>query len=141
MDIAQARKIGGKKAALGFVWMLLLFEGMTFYLGTKVEFGIRTFVDMNIEPVFDGLVVLLFVTVFITGRMAGKRIIIDGKDHMMTAGLFWAITAAIGVAYIWVVSMAERFDMEERSKVFIGFALYVGCIWLIAVRGIKRAGR
>ena len=141
MDIAQARRIGGKKAALGFLWMLLLFEGMGFFFGMQHELDMEDFVELNKDQLFECLVVLLFLLVFIMGRMAGKRILVDRKNHMLTAMLFWVITTLICVICFAVAMRSDMVDIRAFAKPIVGFILFVGCIWLIAVRGIKRAGR
>jgi hypothetical protein len=135
-------RIGGAKAALGCLWMFLLFEGMVFFVGAHGDFlheG-RNFMLSQTDPVSTSLVVVGFVTVFLLGRMAGKRILVMGMNHMMTALLFWAVTLVILIAYVWGFSRILGIVIEDWGQLVLLLALIMGCVWLIAVRGIKRAG-
>jgi hypothetical protein len=143
MDTREAMRIGGRKAAMGCLWMFLLFEGMVFFIGAHGDFlheG-RNFMLSQTDPLSTSVAVVAFVTVFLLGRMAGKRILVMGMNHMKAAGMSWVLTMVILVAYVWGFSRILGIVIEDWGHLVLLLALIMGCVWLIAVRGIKRAGR
>lgn len=138
----EAKRIGGKKAALGCLWMFLFFEAMVFFIGAHGDFlheG-RSFMLSQEDPLTTSVVVVAFVVVFLAGRRAGRQILVMHKHHMIVALTSWAITMLILVGYIWGFSRVMGIYVEDWGTLLALLALIVGCVWLIAVRGIKRAG-
>jgi|GEM_PF-4577645 hypothetical protein len=141
-SIEQARRIGGRKAAAGFLWVFLLMEAFAFFVETRGDFanGIMFFLERQRDWVFIGLVVVMLSTVFVLGRVAGKQILVDERNHILVALTNMLYTLLVSTAYIWGVSYFARLYIEAWWPVVVLLSLIAGCIWMIAVRGIKRAG-
>ena len=142
-QIRDARSIGGRKAFFACLWMLLFFEMLRFFVGSHGDFmheG-RNFMLSQEDPVATSAALVAFVVVFLLGRVAGRQILIDGKNHMIVALIQWAITMGVLIVYVlgfsWVCGIASN----EWTMMFLLQALIMGCVWLLAVRNIKRAGR
>ena len=138
----EARRIGGGKAALGCLWMFLFFEAMVFFIGAHGDFlheG-RSFMLSQEDPLLPSVVVVGLVVVYFLGRRAGKEILVAHKNHMIVALTSWAITMAILIGYLWGFSRVLKFVIEDWGTLLALLGLIMGCVWLIAVRGIKRAG-
>jgi hypothetical protein len=142
MDIKrEAMRIGGRKAALACLWMFLLFEAMVFFIGSHGDFlheG-RNFMLSQTDPLATSVVVVAFVIVYLLGRVAGRQIMVTGKNHMIVALTQWAITMAVLVVYTLGFSWVLKIVSDEWGNFFVILGLIVACVWLIAVRGIKRA--
>jgi hypothetical protein len=137
----EAMGIGGRKAALACLWMFLLFEAMVFFIGSHGDFlheG-RNFMLSQTDPLSTSVVVVAFVVVYLLGRMAGRQILVAGKNHMLVALTQWAITMAVLVVYTLGFSWVLKIVSDDWVNFFLMLGLIVGCVWLIAVRGIKRA--
>jgi hypothetical protein len=138
----EAMRIGGRKAAVACVWMLLLFEAMMFFIGSHGDLlheG-RNFIVSQTDPLATSVVVVAFVVVFLLGRVAGRQIIVAGKNHLLVALTQWAITMAVLVVYTLGFSRVLDIGSGDWGNFFLMLGLITGCVWLIAVRGIKRAG-
>jgi hypothetical protein len=138
----EARRIGGGKAALGCLWMFLFFEAMVFFIGSHGDFlheG-RNFMLSQEDPLSTSVVVVGLVVVYLLGRMAGKQVLVDHKNHMIVALTSWAITMAVLIAYIWGFARIMKIVIEDWGTLLALLGLIMGCVWLITVRGIKRAG-
>ncbi|HUB60364.1 MAG TPA: hypothetical protein VL978_06675 [Puia sp.] len=138
----EATRIGGRKAALGCLWMFLFFEAMVFFIGSHGDFMHEggNYMRSQEDPILTSVVVVAFVIVFFLGRVAGRQILVMQKNHMMVALTSWAITMAILMGYLWVFSRIMKIVVEDWGTVAALLGLIMGCVWLIAVRGIKRAG-
>jgi hypothetical protein len=137
----EAMRIGGAKAALACLWMFLLFEAMVFFIGSHGDFlheG-RNFMLSQTDPLATSVVVVAFVVVFLLGRVAGLQIMVAGKNHMLVALTQWAISMAVLVVYTLGFSRVLKIAGDDWGSFFPILGLIVGCVWLIAVRGIKRA--
>jgi hypothetical protein len=141
-SIEQARRVGGRKAAAGFLWIFLLMEGFAFFVETRGDFanGVRTFVEKQRDWVFIGLVAVMLSTVFVLGRAAGRQILVDERNHILVALTNTLYTLLVSTGYVWIVSYFARLYIEAWWPMVVLLALIAGCIWMIAVRGIKRAG-
>jgi hypothetical protein len=138
----EAMRTGGRKAALACLWIFLLFEAMVFFIGSHGDFlheG-RNFMLSQTDPLSTSVVVVAFVVVFLLGRVAGPKIMVAGKNHMLVALTQWAITMAVLVVYTLGFSWLLKIVGGDWGNFFLILGLIMGCIWLIAVRGIKRAG-
>jgi hypothetical protein len=138
----EAMRIGGRKAALACLWIFLLFEAMVFFVGSHgnfIEEG-GNFMQSQKDPLATSVVVAAFVTVFLLGRVAGRQILVAGRNHMLVALTQWAITMAVLVVYTLGFSWVLKIVSDDWGNFFLILGLIVGCVWLIAVRGIKRAG-
>jgi hypothetical protein len=91
------------------------------------------------DPLSTSVVVVAFVVVYLLGRMAGRQILVAGKNHMLVALTQWAITMAVLVVYTLGFSWVLKIVSDDWVNFFLMLGLIVGCVWLIAVRGIKRA--
>ena len=141
-SIEEARSVGGRKAAAGFLWIFLLMEGFALFVETRGDFasGIRFFLGKQRDWVFIGLVVVMLGTVFLLGRAAGRQILVDERNHIQVALTSTLYTLLVSVGYVWVVGYFLRFYVDSWVSLIVLLALICGCIWMIAVRGIKRAG-
>jgi len=92
------------------------------------------------DPLATSVVVVALVVVFLLGRMAGRQILVAGKNHMLVALTQWSITMAVLVVYTLGFSWLLKIVGGDWGNFFLMLGLIVGCVWLIAVRGIKRAG-
>src|ERR1700753_2802748 len=101
-SLREARRIGGRKAFFACLWMLLLFEAMMFFVGSHGDFmhEARNFMLSQEDPVATSAALVVFVAVYLLGRVAGKQILVDGKNHMIVALIYWAITMGIVVVYV-----------------------------------------
>lgn len=138
----EAMRIGGRKAALACLWMFLLFETMVFFVGSHGDFlqeG-RNFMLSQTNPLLTSVVVVAFVVVFLLGRLAGRQILVVGKNHMVVALTQWVITMVVLIVYTFGFSWILKIVSDDWGNFFLILGLIVGCVWLIAVRGIKRAG-
>jgi hypothetical protein len=142
-SIEEARKIGGRKAAAGFLWVFLLMEGFALFVETRGDSanGILFFLEKQRDLVFIGLVAVLLSTVFVLGRAAGRQILVDERNHILVALTNTLYTLLVSGGYVWVVSYFIRLYIESWWPMVVLLALIAGCIWMIAVRGIKRAGK
>ncbi len=86
-SIEQARRIGGRKAAAGFLWVFLLMEAFALFVETRGDFanGIWFFLRRQRDWVLVGLVAVMLCTVFVLGRAAGKQILVDERNHILVA--------------------------------------------------------
>ena len=141
-SIEEARRIGGRKAAAGFLWIFLLMEAFALFVETRGDFtrGISFFLEKQRDWVFIGLVVVMLSAVFVLGRAAGRQILIDERNHIQVALTNTLYTLLVSGGYVWVVSYFMRLYIESWWSMVVLLALIAGCIWMIAVRGIKRAG-
>jgi hypothetical protein len=141
-SIEGARRIGGRKAAAGFLWIFLLMEAFGFFVETRGDFssGVQSFMERQRDWVFIGLVVVMLGTVFLLGRAAGRQILVDERNHLLVALTNTLFTLLVSVGYVWVVGYFLRFYVDSWASLIVLLALICGCIWMIAVRGIKRAG-
>ncbi|HET6253364.1 MAG TPA: hypothetical protein VFE32_04795 [Puia sp.] len=142
MDIPDARRIGGRKAAFACLMMFIFFEALMFFVGAHGDFlheG-RSFMLSQLDPLSTSVVVIAFVTVFLLGRVAGRQILAGGRNHMLVALTHWAITMGVLIVYVFGFAWLMRLIIEEWGNFLLVLALIIGCVWLIAVRGIKRAG-
>ena len=142
-QLREARAIGGRKAFFACLWMLLFFEMLMFFVGSHGDFmheG-RNFMLSQEDPVATSAALVAFVIVYLLGRMAGRQILIDRRNHMIVALIQWAITMGLLIVYVlgfsWVCGIAS----DEWTTMLLLQALIMGCVWLLAVRNIKRAGR
>ena len=144
MDLPRdAKRIGGRKAFLACLLMLLFFEVLMFFIGSHGDFmheG-RNFMLSQEDPVATSAVVVIFVTVYLLGRVAGQQILVAGKNHMIVALTRWAITMGILIVYVLGFSWIWGIASNEWGTIFVIQGLILGCVWLLAVRSIKRAGR
>ncbi|HTR31620.1 MAG TPA: hypothetical protein VMH27_20250 [Puia sp.] len=139
--LRDARRIGGGKAFFACLWMLLFFEMLMFFIGSHGDFmheG-RNFMLSQEDPVATSAVVVVFVTVFLLGRVAGRQILINGKNHMIVALIQWAITMGVLIVYVLGFSWIWGIVSDEWGRIFLIQGLIIGCVWLLAVRNIKRA--
>jgi hypothetical protein len=141
-SIEWARGVGGRKAAAGFLWIFLLMEGFSLFVETRGDFanGIRFFLERQRDWAFIGLLVVMLSTVFVLGRVAGKQILVDERNHILVALTNTLYTLLVSGGYVWGVSYFMRLYIESWWSMVVLLALISGCIWMIAVRGIKRAG-
>lgn len=137
----EAQRLGGRKAALAFLWMFLFFEALMFYFGAHGDFAHEghSFMLSQEDPLSTSGLVVAFVAVFFLGRVAGRQILVTGRNHMLVALVQWAITMGIVMMYIAVFSWIMKIVIEQWGTMFAILALILGCIWLIAVRSIRRA--
>ena len=143
MNPRDAKRIGGGKALLACIWMLLFFEAMMFFIGSHgdVMHEGRSFVVSQEDPVATSAVLVVFVTVWLLGRVAGRQILVDGKNHMIVALVMWAITMGVLIVYVLGFSRLWGIVGYDWGSMFLFQALIMGCVWLLAVRNIKRARR
>jgi biotin transporter BioY len=80
-----------------------------------------------------------FVTIFLLGRVAGKQILVAGKNHLLVALINWSITMGILIVYVLGFSWLMRIVSDDWGRVFLMLALIIGSVWLLAVRAIKRS--
>jgi len=141
-SIEEARRIGGRKAVTGFLWIFLLMEAFALFVETRGDFtrGISFFLEKQRDWVFIGLVVVMLSAVFLLGRAAGRQILVDERNHIQVALTNTLYTLLVSGGYVWVVSYFMRLYIESWVSMVVLLALIAGCIWMIAVRGIKRAG-
>jgi hypothetical protein len=141
-SIEQARRIGGRKAAAGFLWVFLLMEAFALFVETRGDFanGIWFFLRRQRDWVLVGLVAVMLCSVFVLGRAAGKQILVDERNHILVALTNTLFTLLVSAGYVWGVSYFMRLYIEAWWPMVVLLALISGCIWMIAVRGIKRAG-
>ncbi len=141
-SIEGARRIGGRKAAAGFLWIFLLMEAFGFFVETRGDFssGVQSFMERQRDWVFIGLVVVMLGTVFLLGRAAGRQILVDERNHIQVALTNTLFTLLVSGGYVWGISYFMRLYIESWWSMVVLLALIAGCIWMIAVRGIKRAG-
>lgn len=144
-SIEQARRIGGRKAAAGFLWIFLLMEGFGFLVETRGDFanGVMFFLRGQANWVIIGLMLVMPGAVFVLGRAAGRQILVDERNHILVALTNTLYTLLVSVGYVWIVDYFSRdrwFYIGSWTSVVVLLALISGCIWMIAVRGIKRAG-
>lgn len=142
MELREARRIGGGKALLACLWMLLFFGLMVFFVGSHGDLMHEghNFVESQEDPVATSAVIVVFVTVWLLGRVAGKQILVEGRNHMVVALIQWAITMGVLVVYVLGFSWIWGVVGYDWGSMFLFQALIMGCVWLLAVRNIKRAG-
>jgi hypothetical protein len=140
-QLREAKRIGGRKAFFACLWMLLFFEMLMFFIGSHGDFmheG-RNFMLSQEDPVATSAAVLVFVVVYLLGRVAGRQILVGGQHHMVVALKQWLVTMGILIVYVlgfsWVCGIAS----DEWVSMFLLQGLIMGCVWLLAVRNIKRS--
>jgi hypothetical protein len=137
----QARAIGARKAAGGFLWMFLLLEGLALYVQTRGGFsaGVREFLRMQSDKLSIGVTVLALFTVILLGRLAGRQILVDERNHMVVALTNTLYTLLVLLGFVWVVTYFSHIFIQSWGSFVALLALVTACVWMIAVRGIKRA--
>lgn len=138
---SKAMRVGGVKAALACLYMFVFFEVLVFFIGAHGDFlheG-RNFMLSQADPLSTSVVVVAFVLIFFLGRVAGRQILVAGKNHMLVALTQWVVTMLVLAVYIFGFSWLMKIVSDEWGTFFVLLGLIMGCVWLIAVRGIKRA--
>jgi hypothetical protein len=138
----DATRIGGRKAALACLVMFLFFEVLVFFIGSHgdlIHEG-RNFVLSQANPLATSVVAVAFVTVFLLGRVAGKQILVAGRNHMLVALINWSITMGVLIVYVLGFLWVLRIDSDDDwVTLFLMLGLIMGSVWLLAVRAIKRS--
>jgi hypothetical protein len=137
----EARAIGARKAAMGFLWMFLFLEALAFYVQTRDSFseGAKEFLLMQSDKLSIGVVMVSLVTVILLGRVAGRQILVDERNHLVVALTNTLYTLLVSLAFVWVVTYFSHVYIQSWGSFVALLALVTGCVWMIAVRGIKRA--
>lgn len=140
-SIKQARAIGARKAAGGFLWMFLLLEGLALFVQTREGFsdGVKEFLRMQSDKLSIGAVMVSLVTVILLGRLAGRQILVDERNHLVVGLTNTLYTLLVSLGFVWVVTYFSHIYIQSWGSFVALLALVTACIWMIAVRGIKRA--
>ena len=140
--LKRAREIGGKKAARAFLFAFILFEGFALFIETKGDFanGLLDFLRAQMDSFFLSLTAVMFLALFFLGRMAGKQILVDLKNHVYV-GLMWAfftiaIVLAYAVGYVFILGIVM--DHWIPFIVFLSLFILAICAW--AAWRMERAG-
>ena len=141
-QLRRARRIGGKKAARAFLFVLLIFEGFALFLETRGDFanGILFFIKLQTDIGSLSLLLLLFLAVFLFGRAAGKQILVDRKDPVLVGLLYAVLTFFIICGYVAGFIYFKRIRVVSWTPFLAIISLFISLTWLVAARQIKRAG-
>jgi hypothetical protein len=138
----RAREIGGKKAAGAFLFAFLLFEVLALFIETKGDFanGILDFLRAQVDAFFLSLTLVMFITLFFLGRMAGKQILYDKKNHVYVGLMyaFFAIAIVLAYAVGCVFILGIVMDYWIPFIIFLSLFILAICAW--AAWRMERAG-
>lgn len=155
MEIAEAQKIGGRITIRTFIIVVLLLEGILLFRETHGDLanGILYFMAAHSSFYFITLVVL-GLSAWLLGRKAGKAILINQKNYLVTGALCAAIMIVVALATTMIYILATMFllitptrkpiwmpiAIEFQVAPIIVIALILAAIWLINVLQIKARG-
>src|ERR1700760_5133355 len=93
MEIKDARRVGGRKAAVACLWVFVLFELVMVVQGSHGDFLTegRSFMFSQLPPVVVSAVVVAFAVVFFLGRRAGVQLLIEGMGWLRVVAVNWLI--------------------------------------------------
>lgn len=139
----DARRIGGRTAAIVCLGVLIVFQAIVFFVGPHDDFAMegRAYMLTQLDPVLVTAAIVLFVTVFFLGRVVGRQIIVDGRGRGrvgMVSGIF---TLGIVLLYIVSLSLLLGVKMVNWEQMAIVLILLVGVIWLVTTWRISARRR
>jgi len=139
---SQARKIGAGKAFKYTLFAYLVLETWMFYAETGGDFanGILFFLDEQMNSLVLSVTLLLFICTFIFGRWAGRRILVDGKNHILIAILLTILTWGLLMGYLFLLSRVTGRAPAAWSAQALSTSLISLVIWLATTWSIKRKG-
>lgn len=135
----DARQIGGRTAAIACLGVLIVFEAIVFFVGPHGDFMIegRAYMLTQLDPVLVTAAIALFVTVFFLGRLAGRKIIVEGKSAVRVGVFSGFFTLGIVLLYIVSFSLLLGVEMVNWEQMVLLLVLLVGTIWLITACRLK----
>jgi hypothetical protein len=140
--LKRAQETGGKKAAAAFLFAFLLFELFALFVETRgdVSNGILSFLRAQVDGFFLSLMLIMFLALFFLGRMAGKQIMCDKKNHVYIGLMYAFLTIAVVLAYAIGFALVARIVMDNWLLFIIFLTVFIlpVCAW--AAWRMKRAG-
>jgi hypothetical protein len=139
---SQARKIGYRKALKYTLLVYLSFEVWILYHETKGDFanGILFFIQEQLNSLVLSVVLLSILSSFVFGRSAGKKILADGKNPILIAGMFTISSCGVLMGYLFLLSWITTRAPVYWGGVAIGMFTLSLAIWSPTVWSIKRTG-
>src|ERR1700733_6918263 len=131
IQVKRAQKIGWRKAAGAFLFAFLLFEGFALFVETHGDFanGFLFFLQEQADIFFLSLVLVMFVTIFLFARIAGKQILVDQKRHIFIGLKFAFFTIAIVLAYALAFTFFRRIAIDHWILFIVFLSLFILPIW------------
>jgi hypothetical protein len=139
----DAQRIGGRTAAIVCLGVLIVFQAIVFFVGPHDDFAMegRAYMLTQLDPVPVTAAIVLFVTMFFLGRVAGRRIIIEGRSPVRVGVLLGIFTAGIVLLYIVSFSLLLGVGMVNWEQMAVVLILLVGIIWLVTAWRINARRR
>jgi len=140
--LKRAQEIGWKKAARAFLFAFLLFECFAFFVEAKGDLGdgLVPFLQAQVDGFFLSLMLVMFIALFLFGRMAGKEILMDNRNHVYVglryAGLTVAVVLAYSVGFVFLAGVV----MDHWIPFIIFLSLFLLAIWAWAAWRMRCAG-
>ena len=137
----QAYNLGGRKGLLGFLSVFIIFETFMLFVETRGDFanGILFFISGQTDPITLSLYALILLFSFLFGRLAGKKILIDNKNHILIAFLYSACTTLLLTGVVYGISHVNHHIIIARmSPLIIAFSVTQLAIWLPTTWAIRR---
>lgn len=151
MEITEAQKIGGRIAIRTFIIVVLLLEAIFFFRETRGDLanGILFFMAAH-SYIYLIFLLVLTLLVWWLGRKAGKVILIDQKNYLVTGALYGAISIAVALVWIAICFLVIMFNLiiTTRPPIWIPIAIeltagpfmtiVLAIVWFLAALQIKR---
>jgi hypothetical protein len=136
----QAYNLGGRKALQGFLAVFIIFELFLLLLETRGDFanGILFFISAQADSFTLGFYGLILLLSFLFGRLAGKIILIDNKNHILIALLFASCITILLLGGLYVISLLTPIYIVRMSPLIWTIAVTQLAIWLTTTWAIRR---
>ena len=140
--LKRAKEIGGRKAAGAFLFAFLLFEAFALFIETNGDFanGLMAFFKAQADSFFLSLMLVMFITIFLFARLAGKKILLDGKQHVFIGLGYAFFTIAIVLVYTFGFVYVQEIEMDHWPAFIIFLSIFILLIWIWTAWRIKCAG-
>jgi hypothetical protein len=137
----QAYNLGGRKAIRSFLAVFLIFEAFMLFVETSGDFanGILFFISRQADPFTLGLYILILLFSFLFGRLAGKKILIDNKNHILMALLFASCVTLLLLGGLYAITFDKHIIIERMSPLIYTIAATQLAIWLPTTWAIRRS--
>jgi hypothetical protein len=136
----KAHNLGGRKALQCFFVVFALFEAFMLLIETDGDFanGILFFISNQSDSFTLSVYALALLLSFFFGRLAGKKILIDNKNHIQIALLYAVTITALLLGFLYAFAHVKHIFLE-RLPLLIGMPTAIQLvIWLSTAWAIKR---
>ena len=138
--IKEARTIGSRKALKCTLFVFLTLEAFILFLETRGDFanGIMFFIQGQKDSLFLSMIFILFLSSFFLGRWAGRKILVEKKNHILIAMLLALLTAGILISYFYLFAIIKRLITGDWKILTITISLVSLSIWIITTWSIGK---